>query len=128
LKKRAQRRRENIGEYRVKEAGSAAGKRLKIAKALLLKGDKNAFYEEIYRALYGYLSDKLRLPVAELNRQKIKDLLVLSKVPDDITDRLLNTLDSCEFARFAPGAESGMNDIFEDASRIIRETENLLKS
>ena len=112
----------------MKEAGSAAGKRLKIAKALLLKGDKNAFYEEIYRALYGYLSDKLRLPVAELNRQKIKDLLVLSKVPDDITDRLLNTLDSCEFARFAPGAESGMNDIFEDASRIIRETENLLKS
>jgi hypothetical protein len=128
LRRRAQKRRENIGEFRVKEAGSAAGKRLKIAKTLLLKGDKNAFYEEIYRALYGYLSDKLRLPVAELNRQKIKELLVLSKVPDDITDRLLNTLDSCEFARFAPGAESGMNDIFEDASRIIRETENLLKS
>ncbi len=127
VKRRAQRRKSNIGEFRVKEAGSTASKRLKIAKTLLLKGDKNAFYEEIYRAIYGYLSDKLRLPVADLNRQKITELLSSGKVPDEISDRVFNTLDSCEFARFAPGAESGMNDIFEETSRIIRETENLLK-
>jgi hypothetical protein len=127
VRKRAQKRRENIGEYKVKEAGNTAGKRLKIAKELLAKGDKDAFYEEVYRALYGYLSDKLRLPIAELNRQKVRDLLVSRKVPDETINRLNLTLDSCEFARFAPGASAAMNDIYSDAERVIRETENLLK-
>jgi hypothetical protein len=125
---RSKKRRENIGEYRVKEAGNAAGKRLKIAKDLLSKGEKDAFYEEVYRALYGYLSDKLRLPIADLNRQKISELLGSSKVPDETIIRLLNTLDSCEFARFAPGASAAMSEIYADAEKVIRETENLLKS
>jgi hypothetical protein len=125
---RSKKRRENIGEYRVKEAGNTAGKRLKIAKDLLSKGEKDAFYEEVYRALYGYLSDKLRLPIADLNRQKISELLGSSKVPDETIIRLLNTLDSCEFARFAPGASAAMSEIYADAEKVIRETENLLKS
>lgn len=128
VRKRAQKRRENIGEYKVKEAGNTAGKRLKIAKELLTKGEKDAFYEEVYRALYGYLSDKLRLPIAELNRQKVRDLLASRKVPDETINRLNLTLDSCEFARFAPGASAAMNDIYAAAESVIRETENLLKS
>ena len=128
VRKRAQKRQENIGEYKVKEAGNTAGKRLKIAKELLAKGDKDAFYEEIYRALNGYLSDKLRLPIAELNRQKISDLLASRKVPDETINRLTLTLESCEFARFAPGASAAMNEIYSNAEKVIRETENLLKS
>lgn len=129
LWRRYLRRRQTMaGYYRVKEAGSHAGKRLKKASELLQAGQRDAFYEEIYRALNGYLSDKLKLPVAELNRQNISALLSDRKVSDEVIQRLIQTLDQCEFARFAPGASSDMQITLSESNTLIQAIENQLKS
>ena len=70
--------------YRRKEAGSMAQKRLKKAKELLVANNKLAYYEEVYKALNGYLSDKLQMPVAELSKDAIKAKLAHNKVPEEI--------------------------------------------
>lgn len=127
-RRRIQHRSSNAQYYRVKEAGSQAVKRLKHAHELMMAGNKDPFYEEVYRAMYGYLSDKLRIPVADLNRQKIREILFVKQISDAQSERLMVLLDRCEFARFAPGAAEDMQAIYQEAVSIIQNTENQLKA
>lgn len=127
-RRRIHQRSANAQYYRVKEAGSQAVKRLKHAHELMTAGNKDPFYEEVYRAMYGYLSDKLRIPVADLNRQKIREILFVKQVSDEQSERLMALLDRCEFARFAPGAAEDMQAIYQEAVSIIQNTENQLKA
>ena len=121
-------RRQNVGLYRMKEAGSMASKRLKKASELLASRNKDAFYEEVYRTLFGYFSDKLKLPMADLNRTQIEHMLQQKSANDALVKKVLATLDACEFARFAPGASESMNEVYEQAASIIRELEQTIKS
>jgi hypothetical protein len=121
-------RRQNVGLYRMKEAGSMASKRLKKASELLASRNKDAFYEEVYRTLFGYFSDKLKLPMADLNRTQIEHMLQQKSANDALVQKVLATLDACEFARFAPGASESMNEVYEQAASIIRELEQTIKS
>jgi hypothetical protein len=118
----------NHDRYRVKEAGSMAHKRLKKSNELLKSGDKDSFYEEVFKAMYGYLSDKLQIPVSELSRERIQKQLLNRKVPETIVDELLTLLDSCEFARFAPGASSEMQQVYSNSVSLLTQTEQFLKS
>lgn len=127
IRRRDLNRRQNIGLYRMKEAGSMATKRLKKASELLAAKNKDAFYEEVYRALFGYFSDKLKLPMAELNRTQIQHMLEQKSTKEALIQKVLTTLDACEFARFAPGASESMNEVYEQAAAIIRELEQSLK-
>jgi len=128
IRRRDLNRRQNVGLYRMKEAGSMASKRLKKASELLSTRNKDAFYEEIYRALFGYFSDKLKLPMAELNRTNIEVMLSQKNASEALIQKVLSTLDACEFARFAPGASESMNEVYEQAAAIIRELEQTIKS
>ena len=128
IRRRDLNRRQNVGLYRMKEAGSMASKRLKKAAELLSTRNKDAFYEEIYRALFGYFSDKLKLPMAELNRTNIEAMLSQKNASEALIQKVLSTLDACEFARFAPGASESMNEVYEQAAAIIRELEQTIKS
>lgn len=128
IRRRDLNRRQNVGLYRMKEAGSMASKRLKKASELLAARNKDAFYEEVYRALFGYFSDKLKLPMAELNRTSIEAMLAQKNASEGLIQKVLTTLDACEFARFAPGASDSMNDVYEQAAAIIRELEQTIKS
>jgi hypothetical protein len=112
----------------MKEAGSMASKRLKKASELLALRNKDAFYEEVYRTLFGYFSDKLKLPMADLNRTQIEHMLQQKSANDALVQKVLATLDACEFARFAPGASESMNEVYEQAASIIRELEQTIKS
>jgi len=128
IRRRDLNRRQNRGLYRMKEAGSMASKRLKKASELLTARNKDAFYEEVYRALFGYFSDKLKLPMAELNRTTIEAMLGQKNASETLIQKVLTTLDACEFARFAPGASESMNEVYEQAATIIRELEQTIKS
>ena len=127
LRKRKNNRLANHTAYRAKEAGTAAQKRLKKAHILMAAGNKDLFYEEIYRALYGYLSDKLLLPAPSLSRSNIKLLLEKKNVPVETTNRFLEVLDACEFARFAPVASFEMEKTIIEAEAILNATETWLK-
>jgi len=120
-------RSENAGVYRKKGAGPVARKRLKDASILMNKQDDQGFYQEISRALYGYVTDKMELRGAELNRDRIKEVLQDNKIAEDVINDFISLIDRCEFARYAPQAEKGTSAVFEEAGRIIESLDKSLK-
>ena len=118
----------NIANVRNKRANKLAKKRLKIAEEHLQTANKSAFYEEVLKALSGYISDKLNIPVSELNKYNIEAKLVSSSVSEDTIKGVLDVLDTCEFARFAP-VESGnsMDALYEKTIDIISQLEEQVK-
>jgi hypothetical protein len=115
----------NIALSRTRRANKTAVKRLKNAGQLLRTGKQEAFYEEVLRALWGYLSDKLSIPQANLTREMVRDELSAGELEEDLIALFLTLLDTCEFARYAPSeASDAMDKIYEQASDAIRRMEN----
>lgn len=109
-----------------RKASRVAAKHLAEAKKELATGNKVAFFEAIARGLYGYLSDKLNIPFADLNKENITDRLKDRFVTDAIIQQLNDTMDSCEMARFAPVSGISQQQVFENAKNIINEIEDKL--
>lgn len=118
----------DIALMRTKKANKVATKRLKLAKQYLQSQKKDNFYEEILRAVWGYLSDKLTIPVANLNRENIENELLKYGVGDDLIGQFMSILDTGEFARYAP-SESGdaMDKLYNDTVEAIGKMENTIK-
>ena len=115
----------NVARRRGKKAGKMASKRLKQAKKLLKQGNSKSFYEEVTRALWGYVGDKLNLPVAELTKDNVGQQLEQRGVSAEAIDRFLKVLSDCEFAQYAPGDPSAtMERLYSDASEVINQIEN----
>jgi hypothetical protein len=113
---------------RNRKANKIALKRLKHADVLLKKNDKEAFYEEVLRALWGYLSDKLTLPVAKLSRDNASTLLKSSNVQDETISSLMNIIDTCEFARYSPSSGSSeMDKLYHETIETITALEGQIK-
>ncbi len=114
----------NIALMKNKRANKQAKKRLKTAEAHLKEDNKAAFYEEILKALWGYTSDKLNIPVAELTKDNIESELALHKVSQDTINEFMQILHTYEFARFAPAESVGtMDDSYEKAIELIGKLE-----
>ncbi len=111
-----------------KFASKIVKKRLALAKKCLDADDKNGFYEEMVRALWGYLGDKLSIPTAELTKDKAAEALAKLNINQELSDRYLNVIESCEFARYAPaGMASDMKTLYDDAAKAITDLEGGLK-
>ena len=119
------RRNADLTAVKNRKAGRIAVKRLKKASVCLKKGETDRFYEEILKAIWGYLSDKLNIPVSELTRNNAVMALQDQGIDEEKIRNLTEILDRCEYARYAP-SESGSaaSDIYEGASRFIRSVEN----
>ncbi len=118
----------NSAKVRVKKASSVATKRLKVARKLLMDNRKNEFYEEMMRALYGYFGDKLSIPVANLSKDNIEDELKRRNVTTEHITQVIELLDDCEFARYAPGDDEGrMDRLYEKAVSVIGQVENTIR-
>lgn len=118
----------NIGKMRGKKANKVATKRLRQANRLMQKGDEQLFYDEVLRALWGYVGDKLNMAVEQLSRDNISGKLQQHNVGDDIIDKFIGALDECEFERYAPGDSKGnMGKTFEAAMTAIMSIENTMK-
>ncbi len=128
MRRRDKERSSNSSLYRMKGAGSVAQKRMKRAGELLKENKKDAFYDEVFFALYGYLSDKIQIPSSELSRTTISQYMQERKMPEADLTELIRLLDACEFSRFAPDADSGMQLVYKDSIALLTRTENYLKS
>lgn len=118
----------NVAKVRVKKASSVATKRLKVARKLMRENRKNEFYDEMMRALYGYFGDKLSIPVAQLSKENIESELKRRSVPDEPVKQVIALLDDCEFARYAPGDDTGrMDRLYEQAAGVIGQIEGTIK-
>ena len=118
----------NMAKIRGKKASKVAVKRLKKANQLLKSGEKASFYDEVMRALWGYVGDKLNIPVAELSKDNVQEKLVARGADEALTQAFLEALNECEFARFAPGnPEAAMDNMYTKASQVIGKMENTIK-
>lgn len=118
----------NIDRMRGKKANKVATKRLKKANRLMLDGKASLFYDEVLRALWGYVGDKLSIPVEKLSRENISQRLAERSVGDETIALFIGVLDECEFERYAPGDVKGnMSKTFEAAMTAIMRIEETMK-
>lgn len=118
----------DVARVKTKKANKVAVKRMKTASKLLAENKKNEFYDEVLKALWGYVSDKLSIPVSMLNKENIENKLTERGVSKDVTESFLKLLDECEFARFAPGDPAqAMDMVNTSAMNIITKIENEIK-
>ena len=119
----------NVALMRNKKANKVARRRLKVAEREYKAGNKDTFYDEILKALWGYLSDKLSIPVSELNKDNISLRLSQRGVEDAFIQEFVKLLNDCEFERYAPigNKESAMRHTFESTEKFISTLEATIK-
>ena len=109
-------------------ATKVARKRLRKAELYLKEQKQQEFYIEISQALWGYLSDKFSLPVAELSIDTVRQTLVQKDVGEELIQNFLDVLNNTEYARFAPGEKSmNMERVYNEALAIISRIERELR-
>ena len=114
----------DITRVRYKKANKVAQRRLKAAEKLLKENKKGAFYEEIERAAWTYLSDRLSIPTAQLNKENIAQILSNKNVSQEVITEVHRVLTTAEFARYAPTSDHAMQDIYNDITTLINQLEN----
>lgn len=114
----------DITRVRYKKANKVAQRRLKKAATLLKENKKDAFYEEIERAAWTYLSDRLSIPTAQLNKDNIAQILASKGISNEVIDEVRRVLSTAEFARYAPISDHTMQDLYTDTTQIINQLEN----
>ena len=114
----------DIARVRYKRANKVAQKRLKAAAAALKAANKDLFYEEIERAAWTYLSDRLSIPTADLNKENIASLLHQKGVSDSLIAEVKNVLSTAEFARYAPSTDHAMDDLYTATTNLINNLED----
>ncbi len=107
-----------------RKANKLAAKHLANARKQMQEGNRSAFYEAVYRGLYGYLSDKLNIPYAELNRENISQALSARGLDESLIARLDATLEQCEMARYAPVTAVTDQEMLDKAQDVITEIEH----
>lgn len=118
----------DVARMRTKKANKVATKRLKLAKRYLAEQKNDSFYEEVLRAVWGYLSDKLTIPVADLNRENIENELGKYGVDEALIRDYIGILDTCEFARYAPSeSNDAMDKVYDQTVDAIGKMENVIK-
>ena len=114
----------DITRMRYKKANKVAQRRLKVAERLLHENQKEAFYEEIERAAWTYLSDRLSIPTAQLNKENIAQILRDKAVNDELINEVHQVLTTAEFARYAPTTDHAMQDMYDTTTRLINALED----
>ena len=118
----------NIALVRTKKANKVASKRLKMADKYLKENKSEQFYDETLKAVWGYLSDKLNIPVSALTKDNVDANLMKYGVTESIIKDFRDILDTAEFARFAPAQASGrMDELYKATVQAIDKMENTIK-
>ena len=113
---------------RNKKATKVAKKRLTNAHINLKNGNQNGFYEELSQALWGYISDKLNIPLSQLSMDSVKEVMTNNAITEEIINEFIELLNNCEFARFAPGDPSKkMDELYHKGIDVITKIEKKLK-
>ena len=121
LKERA-----DVRRMRSKRASKVAQRRLKAARGFAARNDRSGFYAEMLNALWGYMSDKLSIPVSELSKDNINAELEQYGIDDQLRQESIALIDKCEFAQYAPElASDDMNAVLDEAAGIIDRLESV---
>ncbi len=127
LRKRNESRNKDLKQVRMRRANKLAKMRLKGAAKALKANDSTNFYGEIFKALYGYLSDRLGIDGSDLSRIVIVKKLKERSVDQATIDQLASTLDTCEMVRFAPATGTSDQEFYGQTVALIENIESQLK-
>lgn len=118
----------DVTGMKMRKAGKMARKRLKKAYDCMRKHNREGFYGEMLKALWGYLGDKLSMPVSELSRDNVSDALQAKGVSQKTIDEAVNLIDLCEFAKYGSNADADMKSDYEQGCRLIDNIESEISS
>ncbi len=127
LRKRIRDRR-NVAAVRDRRASKVARRRLKTAGQCLKAHDDARFYEEISQVLWGYVSDKFHIPLGQLSMDTARQKLSERNMNPERIDEFLETLNQCEYVRFAPSADITPEKMYEKTFAFITRMEQELKN
>lgn len=118
----------NVAKVKTKKANKVATRRMKLAGKLLAENKKNEFYDEVLKALWGYISDKLSIPVSQLSKDNIEAELTNYGVQEALIAEFIGVLNECEYARYALGNENeAMDKVYSASVEVISKMENSIK-
>ena len=118
----------NLELVKNRKASKYAKRRLKKAAKAMKENNKDKFYEEITKAVFGYISDKLNIPNAELSKENIRETLEKHNVNEEIMNELIDIIDTCEFERYAPSSkENWLQEIYKTTETLINKIERKIK-
>lgn len=121
-KRRIEASSKDVVGQKMRKAERKANKRLKKAETLLGDGG-NAFYDEIFGAIYGYIQDRMNMGISEMNKDEIKERLSSKKIDKVTIDELISVLESCEMARYAPIGNVSKQDLIAQTKKVIANIE-----
>ncbi len=117
----------NIVRMKGKKANKVATRRLRLAAKLMEKGQQEQFYDEVLRALWGYVGDKLNIPVVDLSRENVVEKFTSHDVDNNVISSFVEAIDECEYARYAPGEAKGKMDlVYDKAAGAITKIDEML--
>lgn len=126
--KKELKKRSNLALMKNRKATKIARKKMKKAEQFMKQDNKKEFYVEVSQALWGYLSDKFSIPLANLSIDTVNETLIAREVTEETIQKFTDTLNNCEFARFAPGdSQAAMENIYNEAINLITHMEKELK-
>ncbi len=115
-------------EVRQRKAAKMAKKQLAVAEKYMRVNDKDRFFNEVLNALHKYIGDKFGLPIVDLSKEKISEMLLQRHVSEDTKNRLIDTLNTCEYAKYAPSAVTGdLKKVYHDTVDLISQIEGQIK-
>ena len=118
----------DVTAVRGRKANRVAVRRLKKAARLMAQGKDGEFYDEVLQALWGYVSDKLTMPVEQLSRDNVADKFHQRGAAESVTVQFIEAIDECEYERFAPGDTTGnMQKTYEKATHTITTIEDNIR-
>ena len=112
---------------RNRKANKVALQRLKMALQYMENGEEKPFYEEVLRAFWGYMSDKLNIPVSNLTKDNIREELQKRGVAPEQIARFIDTITTCEYAQYSPSASGQMSEVYRSAAAILSKLESVIK-
>ncbi len=118
----------DIQSLKSRKAAKIARRRLKKAADCIKQNDRSRFYDEMLRALWGYIAHKLKMPTSELTRDNVRERLESRNVPEDSIAKILGLLDDCEFAKYSPDNGSlSMQNLYGQATDVIFNLEDIFR-
>ncbi len=118
---------QNVAFVRGKRANKVALQRFRAARKFMEEQNRHAFYEEMLRALWGYMSDRFNIPVANLTKENVREELHKRGVAADLTQRFAAIISQCDEAQYSPAASAQMNDVYTEGVELISRIEAVIK-
>lgn len=117
----------NVVARRMKRADKVAVQRLRMAQRYMTEGNRHAFYEELLRAMWGYISDKFNIPVSNLTKETIREELYRRNVSAADAEQFCQIISRADEAQYAPSVEGDMGEVYGDAVDVISKIESVVK-